>query len=747
MNQQDRHLYEFDSFVLDAGNRILLKDGVNVRLNPKALETLLVLVQNPVQVVEKDRFLKEVWPDSFVEEGSLSQNIHELRKALGDDSSEPRYIETIPKRGYRFVAQVKVSAADAGRIDLAGAQDETTVIERHTFARVISQEFGETELPARPVSAVDQGRALALPAAGESPKRQTKLVAAVVAALLVAGALGLFVYLNRARGTPAPGSRARSTLVRLTNNKAMDGEPVWSPDGSKIAFWSNRDGKNDIYVMDADGSNVKRLTNNLSDDVGPRWSPDGRKILFDSDRDGNREAYVMDADGGNQTRLTNSNAFDSATSWSPDGSKIAFASNRDSNNPYGFDAYNFDIYVMNADGSGVKRIVDDPEYDAEPKWSPDGRKMLFVTGRNGNFDVYEMNPDGTGQRNLTADNDKADGAAAWSLDGRSIAFVRRIEGKDQIYLMDADGNNLKRVTNNSANNSRPSWSPDGSKLLFQTDRDGNLEIYVMSVDGELLQLTNDPADDLSPAWSPDGSQIAFSSNRDGMQHIYTLNGDGDSLKELTHLPAEDTEPAWSPDGKRIAFARSRDGKNELYLMNADGSNQSRLVGDLEIVGSPKWSSDGRILFIGRQDGQRVIYAVNDDGTNVTRLAQVRLGGQVDWSPDAKKLAFNAPGLEAGHSFLQIFVMDADGGNKRKITTLDTSAFSPCWSPDGTSIAFVFEALHKAYIFQIDLDGKNLRRLTAGPKLDEHPGFSPDGSKLAFQSNRDGNYEIYVMNLR
>jgi TolB protein len=92
-------------------------------------------------------------------------------------------------------------------------------------------------------------------------------------------------------------------------------------------------------------------------------------------------------------------------------------------------------------------------------------------------------------------------------------------------------------------------------------------------------------------------------------------------------------------------------------------------------------------------------------------------------------------------------MDADGGNKRKITTLDTSAFVPCWSPDGTSIAFVFEALHKAYIFQIDLDGKNLRRLTAGPKLDERPTFSPDGSKLAFQSNRNGNYEIYVMNLR
>src|SRR5262245_14297078 len=163
MNQQNRHLYEFDSFVLDADNRILLKDGVNVRLTPKAFETLLLLVQNPVQVIEKDRFLREVWSDSFVEEGSLSQNIHELRKALGDASSEPRYIETIPKRGYRFVALVKVSAAIAERIDPTRTEGDATVIERHTFARVITAESEEMDLPATSVPSVPGGAALPLP--------------------------------------------------------------------------------------------------------------------------------------------------------------------------------------------------------------------------------------------------------------------------------------------------------------------------------------------------------------------------------------------------------------------------------------------------------------------------------------------------------------------------------------------------------------------------------------------------------
>ena len=148
MSSQENQLYEFGPYVIDARSRILLKDGTTVRLTPKAFDTLFVLVQHASQVVEKEQLLREVWPDIFVEEGSLSHNIHGLRKALGDDSSEPRYIETIPKRGYRFVAPVKISQADTGQIGFSGIEDDAVVIEKHTFARVISDEFEETELPA-----------------------------------------------------------------------------------------------------------------------------------------------------------------------------------------------------------------------------------------------------------------------------------------------------------------------------------------------------------------------------------------------------------------------------------------------------------------------------------------------------------------------------------------------------------------------------------------------------------------------
>lgn len=761
MSSQDNRLYEFGPYVMDARSRILLKDGTTVRLTPKAFDTLFVLVQHASQVVEKEQLLREVWPDIFVEEGSLSHNIHGLRKALGDDSSEPRYIQTIPKRGYRFVAPVRVSqprtfqpASQIGRSDLAG---DGVVIEKDAGDRVISAELErdipaeipETELPAQhtPLLPATTGTHALTPGVITDQRKKRAIRVAVVAGVLIASAIGALFYMTRAPVTAPPSARAKSTLVRLTNNSAMDTRPAWSPDGMSIAFTSNRDGINEIYVMDANGSNVKRLTNNMAEDANPAWSPDGRTLLFESERDGNREVYVMNADGGNQIRLTRNNAADVTPSWSPDGARIAFASNRDTGPPY--NPYNLDIYVMNADGSNVRRIVDDPEYDVGPQWSPDGRKILFVSGRTGNFNVFEMNVDGSDQRNLTADPQQSDGAPIWSLDGNNIAFSRRIEGKNQLFLMDAAGGNLKRVTNNAANNEAPSLSPDGSKLVFQSDRDGNSEIYAASVDGELAQLTDDAADDLSPDWSPDGNRIAFSSNRNGKQHIYVMNADGSSLTQITNSAAEDTEPAWAPDGKQIAFTSVRDGNQDIYVMNADGSNLKRLTNDPAVDSFPRWSVGRRILFTSNRGGQADIYVMNDAGGNVSKLTTMG-ASRAAWSPDGKKVTFVSRSSEMiGEAYwLQVYVVDADGRNLKMITRNPNSAFVPKWSADGAKITFVIE-YHgaRANIFEIPAEGGNLKRLTAGPKFDGWPVYSPDGTKLAFESNRAGNYEIYVMDLR
>ena len=265
--------------------------------------------------------------------------------------------------------------------------------------------------------------------------------------------------------TPAP-------ATRLTVHDAWDASPAWSPDGSRIAFNSDRDGNTEVYAMNADGSGVARLTYNDAVDGGPAWSPDGRRIAFESTRDGNWEIYVMNADGSGVTRLTHNDAYDWSPAWSPDGRRIAFHSKRDGNR---------EIYVMNADGSGVTRLTYNGAFDSGPNWSPDGRRIAFGSDRDGDFEVYVMNADGSGVTRL-ADNDG--GTPAWSPDGRRIAFSSERDGNWEIYVMNADGSGVTRLTHNSGRDLFPAWSPDGRQIAFHSHRDGNMEIYVMNAAGE-----------------------------------------------------------------------------------------------------------------------------------------------------------------------------------------------------------------------------------------------------------------------
>ena len=261
-------------------------------------------------------------------------------------------------------------------------------------------------------------------------------------------------------------------------------------------------------------------------------------IAFESERDGNREIYVVNYDGTNPRNLTNNPAWDTDASWSPDGRKIAFSSDRDGNR---------EIYLMNFDGTGQVRLTNNPAEDRDSRWSPDGTKIAFASDRDGNFEIYLMNADGSDQRNLT-NNPSLDREPAWSPDGRKIAFWSDRDMFNQdIYVMNSDGTNLTRLTTDPGIDYGPSWSPDGNKIAFVTRRDGNSEIYLMNSDGtNQVNLTNNPAQDDQASWSADGAKIAFRSNRDVNDEVYLMNPDGTNPQNLTHNPAWDGRPCWAP---------------------------------------------------------------------------------------------------------------------------------------------------------------------------------------------------------
>jgi len=265
--------------------------------------------------------------------------------------------------------------------------------------------------------------------------------------------------------------------------------PAQAPEKGQIVFHSDRDGNNEIYVMDTDGGNVRRLTNNPADDKRAVWSPDGKSIAFCSMRDGNWQIYVMSPDGKNQRRLSNARAGD--PTWSPDGKKIAFSSDREGQ---------FEIYVMDADGGIVRRLTNNPAIDGFPDWSPDGKSITFRSKRDGNFEIYVMDADGSNQRRLT-NNPAIEQGPTWSPNSQSIAFDSMRDGNHEVYVMDADGSNPRNITNHPAHDWMPAWSPDGQKIVFVSWRDGNEEIYVMDADGSNQhRLTNNPARDRDPDW-------------------------------------------------------------------------------------------------------------------------------------------------------------------------------------------------------------------------------------------------------
>lgn len=270
------------------------------------------------------------------------------------------------------------------------------------------------------------------------------------------------------------------------------------------------------------------------------------KIAFHSDRDGNWEIYVMNADGSGLARLTNNSVVDLNPAWSPDGTKIVFDRSRDG------------IYVMNADGTGQARLTN--SFDTTPAWSPDGTKIVFSSYRDGepNSEIYVMNADGTGQTRRT-NNSVIDNDPAWSPDGMKIAFVRAVfGGQSQIYLMNADGSGQAQLSPSDGRLvNGPNWSPDGTKIAYGGGFGfgATADIYVINADGSgQTNLTpSTPGSETVPAWSPDSTKIAFVSDRDGINaHIYVMNADGSGQTSLTNNPANNDSPDWQP--LPVAFA-------------------------------------------------------------------------------------------------------------------------------------------------------------------------------------------------
>jgi len=245
--------------------------------------------------------------------------------------------------------------------------------------------------------------------------------------------------------------------------------------------------------------------------------------------------------------------------------------------------------------------------DTHPEWAPDGRRIAFISNREGvrtgkpiNFEVYVAAPDGAGAERRTM-NDAFEAELAWSPDGAALLFKSFRDGNDEIYLLDLTTGTERNLTKNAASDGSPDWSPDGRTIAFDSDRDGTRRMYLMDADGSRVRpFPVDPGPGSGPQWSPDGSRIAFTSSRDGNDEVYVMRADGSAVHRVTNDPRANWYPRWRPDGAAIIHTTGsmETDRWSLILTDADGSN-ARVVVDSVDSGNATWSPDGQRLLFGR----------------------------------------------------------------------------------------------------------------------------------------------------
>ncbi|CAN5442462.1 hypothetical protein BH18ACI2_BH18ACI2_07710 [soil metagenome] len=438
-----------------------------------------------------------------------------------------------------------------------------------------------------------------------------------------------------------------------------------------FAYWNSSRQPSPVVAQ----TNPLSLTNNLATDWHPKYSPDGTRIVFASDRDGNFEIYVMNADGSAPRRLTHNSAEDLTPVWSPDSTKIAFTSKRDGND---------EIYVMNADGSDQTNISRHPAADSRPAWSPDGTRLAFVSNREA-------------------------------------------DGSYDIYVTAANGGEPTRLTDDPHFDGDPAWSPDGSEIAFTTDRDGNFEIYTMAANGtRQTNVSNNPAFDGKPAWSPDGASIAFTSNRDVNPSdfdIYVMDADGRDPRKLTDNNVTDDEPHWSPDGNYLVYQSERGGDFEIDALNVLASLRSvngrdRGVRSLAVLpfATTGAAGDGQYLGVGIADALTNKLGQLDDMT-------LRTSGTVRRYLGSPKSALEA-GREMGVDNVLSGTVERVGDRVQlSLELTDVAQGRVLWAEKFNDRFTDLSALQSsiservARALSLELTGDELRRLNERPTAD------------------------------
>ncbi len=769
MHKQIKHLYEFGPFRLDTGERLLMRDGRMAPLPPKVFDTLLVLVENSGRVVSKDELMQSLWPDTFVEESNLTQNISQLRRALSDGTADAQYIETIPKRGYRFVANVQpvvegdntsseaesdldsgpYSGLDLGLDSELGSGQDLSL----NSGRAVSAGNGSKVLTApangvmtedaavvnghTPLIAAETELFLAnseqifLPgaeAAQEKLSGRRSLALPLLLVFSVAILVFALVVASRRAGNPA-GQAVRAFqqigFIKLTTS------------GNALLPTISRDGKYVAYVAeegDLQSLWIRQVVANSSAQVvapaevvfaGVTFSPDDNFIYYVARQRGQRvnNLYQVPLLGGAAREIKAD--IDSPVTFSPNGQHFAFVRNYPAQQETS-------LIVARLDGSEERKLVTRkrPEMLSlqGPSWSPDGRLIACTVGATVEGDTFMRVlavriEDGSSEP-IGSQTWSFIGQVAWLSDGSGLVFSvwQRTWGVygDQLWLLPFPNGEARRVTNDmssyigvsvSANPTAPAAlitrrTDRVSRIWIAPEKNGGFD----SERGTQIQsgFGDNDSERFGLDWTPDG-RLVYASHASGNVDVWITTADGKQQKQLTRDPLTDRTPVVAPDGRHIVFASERAGSRHIWRMDVDGGSPKQLTrgkGDSH----PAISPDGRwVVYSSSIGGQPALWKVSIDGGEPAQLSPA-WAALPEVSPDGKWIACFTQDEKDGD--FKVSLLPFSGGAPVIIEDMpQLDYFILRWAPDSRALTYIATRQGVSNIWSKPIDGGAPRQLT------------------------------------